>query len=216
MATASKPAKASTSAKLDTFISEKYIPLDKKIKILVAVALFVLPVVLFYFLFYAPNLKKITLLEGQKKTLTADVNKAKKAAKNLKKHKAELEQTKQYFEKIAVVLPKKKEIPKLLRNISDLGKSAGLDFVSFAPGSEIPKEFYAEIPINISISGPYHNMGYFLDQVSKLDRIVTVNNITMGSPKKEAGEMVLSSTCRLVTYRFTNTSTQPKGKNKKK
>jgi type IV pilus assembly protein PilO len=210
MATASKPAKASAPDKIDTFISEKYIPLDKKVKILVAVALFVLPVVLFYFFFYAPNLEKIRSLETDKIALTSDVNKAKNAAKNLKKHKAELEATKKYFEKIAVVLPKKKEIPKLLRNISDLGKSAGLDFVSFAPGNEIPKEFYAEIPINIKISGPYHNMGYFLDQVSKLDRIVTVNNITMGSPKKEAGEMVLSSTCRLVTYRFTNTSTAPK------
>jgi hypothetical protein len=58
MATASKPAKASTSAKLDTFISEKYIPLDKKIKILVAVALFVLPVVLFISCFMRPILRK--------------------------------------------------------------------------------------------------------------------------------------------------------------
>jgi type IV pilus assembly protein PilO len=47
-------------------------------------------------------------------------------------------------------------------------------------------------------------MGYFLDQVSKLDRIVTVDNIRMGSPAKEGGEVLLNSSCRLLTYRFTN------------
>ena len=59
-------------------------------------------------------------------------------------------------------------------------------------------------------------MGYFLDQVSRLDRIVTVNNIKMGSPKKEGGEMLLNSNCRLVTYRFTNTQVSTTDNNKKK
>ena len=48
------------------------------------------------------------------------------------------------------------------------------DFNSFTPGGETPQEFYAEIPISIQVRGPYHNVGYFLDQVSKLERIVTV------------------------------------------
>jgi type IV pilus assembly protein PilO len=106
----------------------------------------------------------------------------------------------------------------LLRSISDHGKSAGLDFLSFKPGAEIPRDFYAEIPVDISTKGPYHNMGFFLDQVSKLERLVTVNNIKMGSPKKEGSEMLLNSTCRLVTYRFTNTKlpSENEGKGKKR
>ena len=154
-------------------------------------------------------------LEKQKVTLTTEVKKAKAAAKNLKKYQDEVAEAQKRFAQTAIVLPKKKEIPNLLRNISDLGKGAGLDFLSFKPGSEIPKDFYAEIPVDISIRGPYHNMGYFLDQVSKLNRIVTVNNIKMASPKKEGGEMLLNSTCRLVTYRFTNTQLTT-DKNKKK
>ncbi len=195
--------------KLDTFINEKYIPLDKKFKIIIAVVLIILPIALFWFLFLDKNLKTITQLKEQKATLTADVNKAKKAAANLKKHQAELADIKKKFEKISVVLPKKTEIPNLLRSISDLGQSAGLDFESFDPGTEVPKDFYAEIPIKISITGPYHNMGFFLDEVSKLNRIVTVDNITMGSPKMEGNEMLLKSSCNLITYRFTNTSTAP-------
>ena len=208
-------APAGSSTKFDTFLTDKYIPLERKVKILLAVLLFLLPVVLFYFLFFSPKQEKLTGLEKQKVTLTTEVKKAKAAAKNLKKYQDEVAEAQKRFAQTAIVLPKKKEIPNLLRNISDLGKGAGLDFLSFKPGSEIPKDFYAEIPVDISIRGPYHNMGYFLDQVSKLNRIVTVNNIKMASPKKEGGEMLLNSTCRLVTYRFTNTQLTP-DPNKKK
>jgi type IV pilus assembly protein PilO len=114
-------------------------------------------------------------------------------------------------------LPKTQEIPNLLRNISDLGRNAGLDFLTFTPGQEIPKDFYAEIPIDISIKGPYHNLGLFFDKVSKLDRIVTVNNITIDKPEQEGAEMMLNSSCKLLTYRFTNVKPEPKdGKAPKK
>ena len=205
----------SFSEKIDTFINEKYIPLEPKIKISLAVLVVLLPVVAFYFLFFSPYLKKIQTLETKKTALTSEVQRAKKAALNLKKYKAELEEANKRFTQSAIVLPKLKEIPELLRNISDLGKGAGLDFLSFKPGNEIPKDFYAEIPVNISINGPYHNMGYFLDQISKLDRIVTVDNIKMSSPHKEGGEMLLNSSCRLLTYRFTGVGTEKKKKGKK-
>jgi len=212
-------ASASSTAKFDTFVSEKYIPLERKTKIILALLIFILPLVLFYFFYYSPKQKNIAGLKQQKTTLEAEVQRAQKAAKNLQKYKDEVEETEKRFAEKAVVLPKRKEIPNLLRNISDLGKGAGLDFLSFKPGQENPKDFYAEIPVDISIHGPYHNMGYFLDQVSKLDRIVTVDNINMASPQKEGGEMLLNSSCRLVTYRFTNTqisNTDDKKKKRKK
>ncbi len=198
-------ATATGTSKFDTFLSEKYIPLEIKTKILLAILAFVLPVVLFYFLLFTPKQKTITGLENQKVALIAEVNKARMAADNLQQYKEKVAEAQKRFEKIAEVLPKKKEIPNLLRSISDLGKGAGLDFLSFKPGGEVPKDFYAEIPVNISIRGPYHNMGYFLDQISKLDRLVTVDNINMGSPDQVRNEVLLNSSCRLLTYRFTNT-----------
>jgi type IV pilus assembly protein PilO len=108
------------------------------------------------------------------------------------------------FLEMAVLLPKEKEIPKLLKDISALGQNVGLDFLTFKPLADIPKDFYAEIPVTINVRGPYHNMGSFFDQVSKLERIVSVSNVKMSSPKKEGGEMLLNSDCKLVTYRFTN------------
>lgn len=200
--------------KITAFIDEKYIPLDPKLKIGIALAAIILPVALCYFLVFQPNTEKIAALDKQITSLKGEVVKAKKAARDLPKHEKNLADTKKRFLETAAVLPKSQEIPNLLRTISDLGKSAGLDFLSFKPGGETPKDFYAEIPINISTKGPYHNMGYFLDQVSKMERLVTVNNIKMGSPKKEGGEMLLNSSCRLITYRFTNTEL-PKNKDKK-
>ncbi|CAK8724878.1 MAG: pilus assembly protein PilO [Candidatus Electrothrix sp. AX5] len=197
-------ASENTASKFDVFIEEKYIPLDQKIKIAVAVGVVAALLAGFYFVVLTPKLEKIDALESKQAALQADVDKAKKAAKNLKQHEEELKAANQKFEEISIVLPKTKEIPALLTSISDHGTSAGLDFNSFVPGNETPKEFYAEIPISIKVSGPYHNVGYFLDQVSKLERIVTVKDITMGSPKQVEGEMLLTSSCNLLTYRFTN------------
>ncbi|RWX48996.1 type IV pilus assembly protein PilO [Candidatus Electrothrix marina] len=209
-------ASESTKSKFDVFIEEKYIPLDQKIKIAGVIVLVFALAAGGYFFIFAPNLEKIKTLESEKTSLQADVDKAEKASKNLKQHEAELVEAEKKFEEISIVLPKTKEIPALLTSISDHGTSAGLDFNSFTPGNESPKEFYAEIPISITVSGPYHNVGYFLDQVSKLERIVTVQDITMGSPKLVEGEMLLSSSCNLLTYRFLNEEERAQAQKKSK
>jgi type IV pilus assembly protein PilO len=199
-----------------TFIDEKYIPLDQKLKIAITVVLFLLPVVLFYFLWFQPQNEKNTNLTQQKITISKELQRAKAKAANRAKLQAELDATETLFDETATLLPKEKEIPSLLTNISALGRGSGLDFLSFKPSADIPKDFYSEIPVDIKVRGPYHNMGIFLDQVSKLDRIVTVANINMGGPKKEGAEMLLDSSCRLVTYRFTNKKVSKPADKKKK
>ena len=77
-----------------------------------------------------------------------------------------------------------------------------MDILSFVPGAETPKEFYAEIPVSLTVKGTYHNLGYFLDTISKLPRIVNVANIAVGSPNMNEGEMLLSSRVNFITYKF--------------
>ena len=210
-------ASQSAKSKFDVFVEEKYIPLDQKIKFGAVALLVVALVALFYFVVLSPNVEKIKKLEEEKTALQADVDKAEKAADNLEQHKKELKEIEQQFEKISIVLPKTKEIPALLRGISDHGTSAGLDFNSFNPGSETPQDFYAEIPISIQVAGPYHNVGYFLDQVSKLERIVTVKDIDMSGPREPVeGEMILKSACNLLTYRFLTEEERAQAEEKKK
>lgn len=193
-----------SNAAFANFIDEKYIPLTPGIKLGITIGIVLLPLVVFYFSYYQQKAEKIQNLNRQKVSIEKQIQEVKAKAANLAKFEKELADAENQFSEAAVLLPKEKEIPKLLKDISALGRSAGLDFLTFKPLADIPKDFYAEIPVVINVRGPYHNMGYFFDQVSKLERIVTVSNVKMGSPKKEGVEMLLKSDCRLVTYRFTN------------
>jgi type IV pilus assembly protein PilO len=192
------------NAAFTTFIDEKYIPLAPKIKLAITLGIVILPLVIFYFTYYQQKAEKIQNLNKQKVTLAQQIKEVKLKTANLAKFEKEMAEAENLFLEASALLPREKEIPKLLKDISALGRNAGLDFLTFKPLADIPKDFYAEIPVTINVRGPYHNMGFFFDQVSKLERIVSVSNVKMSSPKKEGGEMLLNSDCRLVTYRFTN------------
>lgn len=186
------------------FLDTKFIPLDPKKRLLIGGAvLLIVGVGIWYALLY-PQKETIARLTVQEDKLRAELDKVNQRARTRGKIEQELETVKEEFEEKSVMLPKEKEIPQLLKDISSLGTNAGLEFQTFRPQGDVPKDFYAEIPISINVSGPYHNVGYFLDQVSKLGRIVTVDNIQLGNGKADSGEMILKSTCTLKTYRFTN------------
>ena len=112
-------------------------------------------------------------------------------------------------------LPEKEEIPSLLTSISKSGQDAGLEFLLFEPKPEVRKEFYAEIPVAINVTGGYHDMAVFLDKVARLSRIVNVRDISMGRTKD--GED-LNTSCTAVTYKFVEgpPPEDPKAKKKKK
>ena len=193
-----------SNAAIEKFLDTKYIPLAPKFKIAAVIFILLLPILIFYFTSYQPNAKQLADLRQQKDTLDKQLAELRLKESDLPKFKRELAEAQKNFDEAAVLLPKEKEIPQLLKDISALGQNAGLDFLTFKPLPDVPQDFYAEIPISINVRGPYHNMGFFFDQVSKLGRIVTVSNINMTSPVKEKGEMLLNSDCTLVTYRFTN------------
>ncbi len=186
------------------FLDEKFVPMAARTKVVITVLLLLVPMVLFYFTYYQPKEKQIEQLESRRTTLSEELAEVKKRAADLAKFEKELAEAEELYQQAAVLLPKEKEIPQLLRDISALGRNANLDFLTFTPLADIPRDFYAEIPVTINVRGPYHNVGYFFDQVSKLERIVSVSNVRMSAPKREGSEMFLNSDCRLVTYRFTN------------
>ena len=191
-------------SKLTTFLDQKYIPLDKKIKFAIAAILVILPVVLFYFFYYQGNDKNIAGLEQNRAKLIKEIRNLREKERNKPILLLEVKKVEQEFEQAALMLPVEKEIPQLLKDISALGRNAGLDFLTFVPRPEVPRDYFNEIPVDITIRGPYHSVGFFFDQVSKLDRIVSVSNVKMSAPTKVQGEMLLNSICQLVTYRFTN------------
>ena len=205
-----------SSSKFATFLDQKYIPLEKKYKILLATVLLIAPIALFYFLYFQPKSEQIKGLEATRDKLVKEIQNLREKKRRLPILLAQVQKIEEEFEEAAKMLPKSKEIPKLLTDISALGRNAGLDFVSFTPKPEVQRDFYNEVPVAISINGPYHSIGGFLDEVSKLDRIVSVTNLSAGSPRKtDLGEWIVSASGQLVTYRFTNVAL-PKEDDKKK
>ncbi len=127
-------------------------------------------------------------------------NKQHKAA-NYDKYKDQLEQMEQSFGTMLRQLPGETEIPSLIVDISQTGLAAGLQEKLFVPRSEIPRDFYAEKPINIRLSGSYHEMGNFVSGIAALPRIVTLHNITITSVRSGESD-VLNLEVTAQTYRY--------------
>ncbi len=105
-------------------------------------------------------------------------------------------------------LPDKEEIPSLLQKVSDLGKDAGLEFLLFKPGAPVPKDFYAEVPLEMQVLGRYHDLATFFDKVGRLDRIVTIQDSDFANPKVEESGVKLTVSCRAVTFKFLEAAEQ--------
>ena len=124
-------------------------------------------------------------------------------AANLNALKEQMKEMEQSFGDMVRQLPNKTEVAGLLIDISQTGLSAGLEFKLFQPRGESPKEFYAELPINISVVGDYHQFGEFVSGVAALPRIVTTHdiNITKLTDKAGANSGKLQMNAVAKTYR---------------
>lgn len=127
-------------------------------------------------------------------------NKQKKAA-NYNAYKAQLDQMEQSFGTMLRQLPGKTEIPSLIVDVSQTGLAAGLQEKLFQPQGEVRKDFYAEKPIKITLSGGYHEIANFVSGVASLPRIVTLHDINI-TPEGNEGfdELTLAVTAK--TYRY--------------
>jgi len=133
-------------------------------------------------------------------------NKQRKAA-NYDAYKAQLAQIEQSFGTMLRQLPGKTEIPSLIVDISQTGLAAGLQEKLFVPQAEVPRDFYAEKPINIRLSGSYHEIGNFVSGIAALPRIVTLHNITI-TPETNDTFDVLSMQVTAKTYRYLDEEAQ--------
>lgn len=142
------------------------------------------------------NLERAEQKEAELKT-TFEA-KARKAA-NLTAYQQQLEEMKQSFGAMLRQLPNKTEVAELLVDISQTGLASGLEFELFKPQAEVPKDFYAELPISIKVKGTYHEFGNFVSGMAALPRIVTVHDINI-TPLGDSGELSMSLMAK--TYRY--------------
>jgi type IV pilus assembly protein PilO len=132
-------------------------------------------------------------------TLKADYSKKVAQAANLELLKKQREQVQQYVTLLEKQLPSKAEMDALLSDINQAGLGRSLQFELFRPGQVSVKDYYAELPIAVRVTGRYHDMGAFVADVAALSRIVTLNNITV-TPQKDKDMLTMDTTARTFRY----------------
>ena len=175
-------------------------PLAFRAAVIAIVFLVVLGLGIYWFIIEdkAPQLSR-EQEEEQELRVTFE-NKQRKAA-NYDAYKAQLSQIEQSFGTMLRQLPGKTEIPSLIVDISQTGLAAGLQEKLFVPQAEVPKDFYAEKPIQIRLTGGYHEIGNFVSGIAALPRIVTLHDITI-TPEKDQDFDGLSMEVTAKTYRY--------------
>ena len=165
--------------------------------------IFVLATVLMaYFLAWKPKKPELDSARAEEVSLTTTLEtKARKAA-NLDAYKAQLQEMEKSFGAMLRKLPNKTEVPNLLTDISQQGVGAGLDQKLFQPTPQINKDFYAELPIKMRLTGSYHSIGSFVSGIAALPRIVTLHDVEIIPLSKERGVDQLQLNVTAKTYRY--------------
>ncbi len=191
---------------------EKVLNLPAYQRMLIVVLVMVALAAGFYFLLYQAQLEEHSRLVKQRDAAQVKLQRNQKIANNLAVYRAEYEKMQVRLDEALGELPLKKEIPNLLISIGDLAKEKGLEILRFKPTGEKIKGFYAEVPVTLKLAGSYHQAAAFFDAVSKMERIVNIQGLTLGGAKEVKGKTTLAVNCNAITFRFVENSAKPKGK----
>lgn len=166
---------------------------------------------IFYFAHYADTQTRIKGINTQIDGLEKEIRQLEKKKGKIKDMQAEVDQKKAVLEKLKEILPEKKEISQILKKVQSIITSARLDIQKWSTMPERGREIYNEVPFGITVEGNYHNIGMFFDQLAKLKKIFTVNNLSLKPLSKMSRAYTVKANFTAVTYTF-----REKGKKKKK
>lgn len=179
-------------------------------------------VAMVYFLVWKDKKPELDTARVEEQTLLGTLEQKAKKAANLDAYKAQLTEMEQSFGAMLRKLPNQTEVPSLLTDISQQGAGAGLDQKLFQPGPQINKDFYAELPIKMRLTGSYHAIGAFVSGIAALPRIVTLHDVAIAPLAKDAGADQLQLDVTAKTYRYLdeeekaaaepNPSSKPRGR----
>lgn len=171
-------------------------------KILIVIVVGIIVWIVYFFAYFQPKQEeieeKLTLLNEVK----VEMSKKQQIADNLPKFNRELERLRDLLRQSIEQLPNTKNVPELLEKFSSLALESGVHVGKFSIAPETVKGFYAELPINLELTGSYHNIAVFFDKIGKLERIINISNVAIRNSRSTEGKTVVSVTCLARTFRF--------------
>ena len=154
----------------------------------------------FYYFWYSDALEQ----QRQKETRLADLQKQIRAleatANRLPEFQREVQALEARLETLKRILPPEKEMPDLMRRIQYLAAQSSLSIRKFNPAAVITKDFYQEVPVSIDVEGTYHNMGAFLDRVSRMSRLVNMSDLKIKAQSSQTLNNTVAITSTATTY----------------
>ena len=172
-------------------------------------------VLLAYFLAWKPKKPQLDSARAEEQQLLVKLEQKARKAANLDAYKAQLAEMEQSFGAMLRKLPNKTEVPNLLTDISQQGTAAGLDQKLFQPNAQIIRDFYAELPIKMRLTGSFHSIGAFVSGIAALPRIVTLHDVEVTQIGKAPGSDQLQLDLTAKTYRYLDeeeaAAAQPQG-----
>jgi type IV pilus assembly protein PilO len=193
---------AMTAAELQRYLDPKRIggaPILVKLGVLVVVL--VLIVAASWYFDWQDQLDRIQAETNKEEGLRKTFLTKKSEAINLPLYQKQLEDIEKQFGALLKQLPGKSEMDALLTDINQAGLGRGLQFELFRPaGSETRRDFYAELPISIRVTGSYHDIGAFASDISKLSRIVTLENVGLVPLSGKGGGLAMDATAKTFRY----------------
>lgn len=171
-------------------------------KIAILVVAVILMVALYYSFLFAPKADEVAKLADSVEIARNEKTVKTQKAANLSRLRQDLQRLDAELKKAIAQLPEKKEIPELLSSISSKAQQSGLDVLLFRPRAESYQEFYAEVPVDITVKGNFHNTVSFFDEVGRMDRLVNIDNIGFKNPTVSGDSVVLETTSVATAFRF--------------
>ena len=155
---------------------------------------------LLWYFWLSGSSEELVAEEGKEIALRTEYKTKLAKAVNLEALKKQREQVLQYVTQLEKQLPSRAEMDALLSDINQAGLGRSLQFELFRPGQVNVKEFYAELPIAVKVTGRYHDIGSFVADVANLSRIVTLNNLNIAPVAGKDGTLAMESTAKTFRY----------------
>ena len=180
--------------------------LPMPVKMVLLSVLFLILLGLGYWFLWSDQLAEIDQAKAKEQDLRKVFLDKKAQAVKVEAYKQQMVDIEKTFGALLKQLPDKSQMDGLLTDINQAGLGRGLEFDLFKPGQETVSDFYAEMPIQIKIRGNYHDIGAFATDISKLSRIVTLNDLSIAPIGKDSKDSMLSLDATAKTYRYLDSS----------
>lgn len=154
----------------------------------------------FYYLHYSPTSKSIETIESNLEAVESKIRIAERQEGKLKQLKEEIANYEATLEELKLILPEESEVSQIIKKIQSIISSARLKIGKFAEQKKSTKQVYIEVPYSISLEGTYHNLGVFFDQLSRLQKIFTVNNLSINPIKRKVSDYSITANFSTSTY----------------